>query len=154
MKRKDKCVGKVAYSQKSQCIHKIIKFYETKKIKLRYYECPSCLDFHLTSKNADEQFKQIMTQKKQDATLVNVQNRERNITQKHAHSKLTIQREWVKFCYYFNTFEFKVYGFHQSKKRPETILKGVLPREERLRILATIGTLPVDKQPIQTQYGV
>jgi len=143
MKRANKCVGKVAYSHESQCIHKILKLYKTKGQKLRYYECPTCLDFHLTSQNVDEQFKQIIMQKKKDATFVNVQNRERNIVQKQAaqiaYSRTIIQREWVQFCYYFKTLHFKLYGFHESKKKPRTILKGMLPREERLRILAKMG---------------
>jgi len=103
-----------------------------------------------------------MAKKKQAATLINVQNRERNIIQKQentraaqiAYSRTTIQREWVKFCHYFKAFEFKLYGYTEGKKKPKTILKGVLPREERLRILATMGTQPVDKHPIQTQNGV
>ena len=148
MKRANKCVGKVAYSHKSQCITKILRLYETRGQRLRYYECPTCLDFHLTSKNADEQFKQIIMQKKQDATLINVQNRERNIIQKQAVKiellRKIIKLQWAEFNYLFNTFEFKVYGFHQSKKKPETILKGVLPRAERLRILATMGKQPVE----------
>ena len=149
MKRANKCVGKVAYSHKSQCITKILRLYETRGQRLRYYECPTCLDFHLTSKNADEQFKQIIMQRKKKETLINVQNRERNIVQKQAaqiaHSKKIIQSEWVKFCHYFQWFHFKLYGCHEGKKKPKSTLRGILPRAERLRILATMGTQPVDK---------
>ena len=136
MKRKNKCVGKVTYSHKSQCITKILRLYETRGQRLRYYECPTCLDFHLTSKNAEKQFKKIIIQKKKKETLINVQI---------AQSKTAIQREWVQFCFYFKKLHFKLYGSHESKKKPRTILKGMLPREERLRILATMGKKPVDK---------
>ena len=139
MKRKNKCSGKVAYSLKSTCVKKIIRIYKNTKVKLRYYECPTCLDFHLSSKNIGEQFKQIMLQEKKEVTLINEQNRERNIIQKQTASKTIIQKEWVKFCHYFNWFHFKLYGCHENKKKPKTILKGTLPRAERLRILATMG---------------
>jgi len=129
MKRKDKCVGKVAYSQKSQCIYRILKFYETKKVKLRYYECPTCLDFHLSSKNIGEQFNEIMEKKKKGATLVNVQNGERNIIQKQttqiAHSKIIIQRQWSHFMILLNTYEKNI---RRAKHNEKYVEKGTTMR--------------------------
>ena len=50
MKRKGKCVGKKKFAYKSEAIQKAKNIYFNNGIELGIYECPTCLDFHLTSK--------------------------------------------------------------------------------------------------------
>jgi hypothetical protein len=53
MKRKNKCANKKKYSTISLTKEVIKKSYLERGVKLRHYECPVCLDFHLTSKNTE-----------------------------------------------------------------------------------------------------
>lgn len=50
MKRVGKCVGKKAFRYRSMAMRSASKWYKEKGIQLGIYECPTCLDFHLTSK--------------------------------------------------------------------------------------------------------
>lgn len=115
MKRRNKCIAtKRAYATTDECIKVIKRVYTQKRIKLRFYKCPICLDFHLTSKGTPQQMylcQQIWRNEK---------------------LKKNIQKKYQEFCRLFNKMSREV---HKEKKR-KTILKGVLPREDRLRILA------------------
>lgn len=53
MKRKNKCANKKAFNTIDKCNKAIRRSYVQGNVMLRYYECPTCLDFHLTSKNVD-----------------------------------------------------------------------------------------------------
>ena len=56
MKRKNKCVAsKRAYATTDECLAVMKRVYKQKKVKLWYYECPVCLDFHLTSKGSGKE---------------------------------------------------------------------------------------------------
>lgn len=50
MKRKGKCVGKKSYKYKHVAINAAAQRYKHHGQELGVYECPTCLDFHLTSK--------------------------------------------------------------------------------------------------------
>lgn len=50
MKRKGKCVGKKTFAFKSAALQTAAYQYQTYGKELGVYECPTCLDFHLTSK--------------------------------------------------------------------------------------------------------
>lgn len=51
MKRSGKCVGKKTYATRSKALAVARKWYLSKgKIEMGIYECPTCLDFHLTTK--------------------------------------------------------------------------------------------------------
>ena len=50
MKRPGKCIGKVPFSDKRLAIASAEKHYRLHGKKYGVYECPSCLEFHLTSK--------------------------------------------------------------------------------------------------------
>lgn len=50
MKRAGKCVNKKAYAYKSHALQIARKQYLEYGIKSSVYECPTCLDFHLTTK--------------------------------------------------------------------------------------------------------
>lgn len=50
MKRAGKCVNKKAYRYKFVAINTASKFFKRDGIEFGVYECPTCLDFHLTSK--------------------------------------------------------------------------------------------------------
>lgn len=45
-----KCIGKAAFSHKEKAIRSAKKWYIKKGLEMGYYECPKCLDYHLTSK--------------------------------------------------------------------------------------------------------
>jgi hypothetical protein len=69
MKRKNKCVSKKKYGTVDLVNVVIKRAYKERNVKLRYYECPVCLDFHLTSKNADS-----IEFKKYDKEIIEKQN--------------------------------------------------------------------------------
>lgn len=48
MKRKGKCTGKIPYAYKHFAEAQVIKNFLYKRKTLGIYECPTCLDFHLT----------------------------------------------------------------------------------------------------------
>jgi hypothetical protein len=50
MKRTGKCVGKQTFSHRREAEAKIIHNFATGRKAFGIYECPTCLDFHLTSK--------------------------------------------------------------------------------------------------------
>ncbi len=50
MKRKNKCAGKRAYAFKDQAIRVAKRIYQKQHTVCAVYECPQCLDFHLTTK--------------------------------------------------------------------------------------------------------
>jgi hypothetical protein len=115
MKRRNKCVAtKRAYATTDECLREMKRTYYKSKVKLRYYECPVCLDFHLTSKGTPQQ-------------MYDVQKIWRNEV-----LKKNIARKYQEFCRLFNKMSREA---HREKKH-KSILKGILPREERLRILA------------------
>ena len=115
MKRRNKCVAtKRAYATTDECLKVIKRVYNQKMIKLRFYECPVCLDFHLTSKGTASQMHEA-----------------RKIWLKE-NMKKDIKRKYEEFCRLFNKMSREA---HKEKKH-KSILKGVLPREQRLRILA------------------
>lgn len=65
MKRAGKCVNKKAYSFKDEAqkvAHKVEK--QTRKI-YRVYECPTCLDFHLTTASKKQAYRIVQRRKKQ-----------------------------------------------------------------------------------------
>lgn len=122
MKRRNKCIAyKKAYSTTDDCIRVIRKVFKHKKVKLRYYECPICLDFHLTRSNANIQFNKLYTEWKTENKL--------------RDSRQRIAKQYRQFEELFNRMNHKLYG---TKKKPKTILKGILPREDRLRALAEL----------------
>lgn len=47
---KKRCLNKVAYAYKDDALKFAAQVYKTRRIAMSVYECPSCLDFHLTSK--------------------------------------------------------------------------------------------------------
>jgi hypothetical protein len=51
MKRLNKCVGKSKYKYLHKALKTAEKHYRKNKVVLGIYECPICLDFHLTSKH-------------------------------------------------------------------------------------------------------
>ena len=53
MKRVNKCTGKRAFNTTVKALKAAKTIYNSKRVKLRYYECPSCLDFHLTKSHTD-----------------------------------------------------------------------------------------------------
>jgi hypothetical protein len=50
MKRAGKCVGKVAFKKYTHALNRAKHWYKEGQIEYGIYECPTCLDFHLTSK--------------------------------------------------------------------------------------------------------
>ena len=50
MKRKGKCVNKKSYSHRNVALNVAATWFKKDGSKLGIYECPTCLDFHLTSK--------------------------------------------------------------------------------------------------------
>jgi hypothetical protein len=55
MKRAGKCVGKKAYAYKNTAEEVVFHFAKRGKFLL-VYECPTCLDFHLTSQKLTKQY--------------------------------------------------------------------------------------------------
>lgn len=92
MKRKNKCVAsKKPYKTASICLEIIRNAYLLRNTKLRYYECPVCLDFHLTSKKVNSSdFKEL----------------DREI----------IAKQWRHFEVLFNTVHNQVYGLGKAAK--------------------------------------
>ncbi len=117
MRRKNKCVAtKRAYSTTTECEEKIRRAWKERRVLLKYYECPICLDFHLTSKLTLAEKKQRLTEIKRHKRS----NRLKNKIKKQ-------NKEFEKL--------FKIaWSFYFPKKK--TVLKGMLPRADRLRILA------------------
>lgn len=134
MKRKNKCVAsKKAYSTRSECLKIINKFLKQGR-RLRYYECPVCLDFHLTSKGTKSQFSQIKSELKllkQAKKKISQDYHKQQTIRKE--SRLIIEKQWREFRRLYNKY---CTDNQINHKKLPTILKGVLPREERLRILA------------------
>ena len=86
MERANKCVGKKAYAYKDKAISVGVLMYEKHGTRMAVYECPTCLDFHLTSKwcNLQQYYKPVV--KKGNAKKMkvrryktNLQNRKRFI---------------------------------------------------------------------------
>ena len=50
MKRKSKCVNKKSYRHRNVALNVAATWFKKDGSKLGIYECPTCLDFHLTSK--------------------------------------------------------------------------------------------------------
>lgn len=92
MKRKNKCANKKAYNLVSTIKKQIEKTYLNHGVMLRYYECPTCLDFHLTSKNIDPEYF-----KKWDREI--------------------IRKEWSHFETLFNTTWQQHYGLSKNARR-------------------------------------
>jgi hypothetical protein len=138
MKRANKCVAsKKSYFSKTTCLRVIEKVYKTRKVKLRYYECPVCLDYHLTSKGTPAELNAV---KKEWGVIEFKNNHERarlgisnrKIKEREA-SRVIVEKQYREFKRLFNAY-CRDNGI--QNKKPPTILKGVLPRAERLRILA------------------
>ena len=55
MKRKGKCVGKRSFAYKSYALKVASNQYKYYGTKVGVYECPTCLDFHLTTKYCNTQ---------------------------------------------------------------------------------------------------
>lgn len=92
MKRKNKCANKKAYNLVSKIKKQIKKTYFNNGVMLRYYECPTCLDFHLTSKNVDpEYFKE--------------------------WGRDIIKKEWSQFEILFNTMWGELYGLSKTARK-------------------------------------
>lgn len=53
MKVINRCTGKKKYAFKHKAINSIKKHYLKNGVKLRMYECPVCLDFHLTKRHPE-----------------------------------------------------------------------------------------------------
>jgi len=131
MKRKNKCVAtKRAYATIDECLVVIKRILiQTGQLKT-FYECPVCLDFHITSKGskADRaKVRKLLRVDKAKAKAIHRQNRVKK------ESRVIIDKQWREFKRLFN----KYCSDNQiSFKKPPTILKGILPRQERLKILA------------------
>ena len=54
MKRANKCITKKAYYTTDQALRAARIIYDSRRLKLRYYECPTCLDFHLTKSHTHQ----------------------------------------------------------------------------------------------------
>ena len=91
MKRKNKCANKKAYSTKGAAESAIEKSYSNYNVRLRYYECPTCLDFHLTKANVDPNYF-----KKWD--------------------RVTVKKQWAQFENLFNRMWGEIYGLSKSAK--------------------------------------
>ena len=50
MKRAGKCVNKVAFRRYDYALTRAKHWYKKANIEYGIYECPTCLDFHITSK--------------------------------------------------------------------------------------------------------
>lgn len=53
MKRFGRCIGKKAFKYRISAIEHAKRYYLTKGIKLGVYECPTCLDYHTTTKHVN-----------------------------------------------------------------------------------------------------
>lgn len=140
MKRKGKCVGKVAFSSWFSAQDVARKHYLSNRRILSIYECPKCLDYHLTSKAKTCNLAHLHDQwvinevntkekRKKEATRINEENRAKNI------SRDIIRKEYEEFYTLFRMTCYRL-GVSVGIKKPPTVLKGVLPRAERLKILS------------------
>ena len=53
MKRKNKCANKKKYNYRHKAEKASLQSFKLRGIPTRIYECPTCLDFHLTSKGVE-----------------------------------------------------------------------------------------------------
>lgn len=77
MKRKGKCVGKVPFKTWNRAEKTAKKYFLAENKHLSVYECPNCLDFHLTSKM-------------EPCNLAHLHN---------AWARKDIASKWAEFCY-------------------------------------------------------
>lgn len=138
MKRKNKCVAtKKSYFSKAICLRIIKNAYKTRKVKLRYYECPICLDYHLTSKGTPAELNAAKKEWGFEEFNNNHEKARLRITKKQIRereaSQAIVAKQYREFKRIFNAY-CRNNGI--TNKKAPTILKGVLPRAERLRILA------------------
>lgn len=100
MKRKNKCASKKPYFTLEVAKRVIRRAYVERGVMLRHYECPLCLDFHVTHKNVDPApFREI--------------------------DKEIIRKQWGKFEVMFNTMWGNVYGkSKQARKRARRVARG------------------------------
>lgn len=57
MKRPGKCIGKRSYAYKTEAERAVIRIYLTKRRWNKVYECPTCLDFHLTTAKPEKELR-------------------------------------------------------------------------------------------------
>ncbi len=139
MKRYGKCVGKVPHSSKATALRYIKNRYLQSGIKLRFYECPGCLDYHITSKPPFGPMEPYYKRWDKDKNKPTKNTKLRELKK----SRRIINKQWAEFSKLFRNCCHKhgvsVLGYERThKKKLPTILKGVLPREERLRIFAEL----------------
>jgi hypothetical protein len=132
MKRKNKCVGKQTFFNKREAEAKVI--YNCAKNRKAYgiYECPSCLDFHLTSKydNRSDELKKKCKEAK---------NKYRSIIHEKRHEFLD------KFCNkYINQGKPKIIQPPKSKtqivnQKELGYKKSILPRSEVKKLTSNLN---------------
>ena len=117
MKRRGKCISKRTFAYRDDALKFAKRQYKLYGRVMAVYECPTCLDFHLTSKYCAKKLK-----KKWDKEIVGEQ--------------------YSEFCLLFRKAEGKprrnkVQKDKEPKKKPT--LKGILPLSEQKKIYATLN---------------
>jgi hypothetical protein len=119
----DSCLKKKTYSTTTAALKAIEKSYRHNRTKLRFYECNQCLDFHLTHVRTES-----MKPYFDRWDMPGMTEKQKTKNRKY------IQKRYEEFCRLFNKMN-KAYNKEMNSGK-KTTLKGVLPRAERLRILA------------------
>jgi hypothetical protein len=93
MKRKGKCIGKVPFSYKTDAIHKAKVIYKQHGVTLGVYECPTCLEFHLTTKYCNlkhlyKQWDEEREKEKEQAKINKRNRRKRNRMNRQIRKKI------------------------------------------------------------------
>ena len=145
--RFDACLKKKKYKTTDDCLMAIR--WTQKRFNgrvLLYYECPVCLDFHLTSKGKKEEFKKMLkTLKELKKAKAEKHKQQHLLKAQRKNLKESIAKQWREFSRLFNAY-CRDNGY--VYKKPPTILKGVLPRAERLKILAEMHAIDRNKEPV------
>lgn len=111
MKRANKCVGKKRFNNKGLALAVCKKHWLKRGRKFAIYECPVCLDFHLTSKWCNTDY---------------------YITR---WTKQEVRKQWIEFQKLEGTYqESKRKVKRKKKKKVKTTLKGMLSQSELNRV--------------------
>lgn len=135
MRRVNKCAGKAKFCKKSGALATAKKWYLANGSVFGIYECPVCLDFHLTSKYTN-------LQEYYNKWVVEIQPKK--LTVKMSPEQKLKRKVYIQYLEFLN-IEKKVLNklsntlkSNKPIKKPKTTLIGTLPLARQKEILATL----------------
>jgi len=150
MKRPGKCVNKKAYAYKGQAINAAKNRYLSNGVHLGMYECPTCLDFHLTSqycnlKHLHEGWRAGVKVKKkrkkktqQPVTKIIIRNWEIERQKKIDKIKRRVASQYQEFLTIEKAVLSRIEQGLTITRPKQNYKKQVLPLAEQKRILAEL----------------